>query len=42
MATINDNQRQAVLVKKTGSASLHLVVGNSERGTVFFAASKHP
>ena len=42
MTTINDNQRQAVLVKKTASATLHLIVGNSERGTVFFACEQAP
>jgi hypothetical protein len=42
MPTINDNQRQAVLVKKSASATLHLIVGNSERGTVFFACEQAP
>lgn len=42
MTTINDSQRQAVLVKKTASAILHLIVGKSERGTVFFACEQAP
>jgi hypothetical protein len=42
MTTRNDNQRQAVLVKTTASAILHLIVGNSERGTVFFACEQAP
>lgn len=42
MPTINDNQRQAVLVKTTASATLHLIVGSSERGTVYFACEQAP
>ena len=42
MPTINDNQRQAVLMKNAASATLHLFVGNSERGMVFFACEQAP
>jgi hypothetical protein len=42
MTTINDNQRQAVLVKKTASATLHLIVGSGEIGTVYFACEQAP
>jgi hypothetical protein len=42
MPTINDNKRQAVLVKNAASATLHLFVGNSRTGTVFFACEQAP
>lgn len=42
MPTINDNQRQAVLVKNAASATLHLFVGKSESGMVFFACEQAP
>lgn len=42
MPTINDNQRQAVLVKKAASAALHLIVGNSKSEMVFFVCEQSP
>ena len=42
MPTSNNNQRVAVLVKNAPSTTLHLNVGNNERGTVFFACEQAP
>jgi hypothetical protein len=42
MPTINDNQRQAVLVKTTASATLHLIFGNRESETLSFACEQAP
>lgn len=40
MPTNDNDQRLAVLVKNAPSARLHLIVGKSERGTVFFACEQ--
>ena len=40
MPTTDNNQRLAVLVKNTPSATLHLIVGKSERKMVFFACEQ--
>jgi hypothetical protein len=42
MPTIDNYQWLAVLVKNTPSARFHLTVGNSDRGTVFFACEQAP
>jgi hypothetical protein len=42
MPTIDNIQRFAVLVKNSRGATLHLVVGNSKLGTVFFACERAP
>jgi hypothetical protein len=42
MPTINDNQRRAVLVKNGASTALHLIVGNTESGMVFFVCEQSP
>jgi hypothetical protein len=42
MPTSDNNQRVSVLVKNAPSATLHLIVGNTERGTVFFACEQAP
>jgi hypothetical protein len=42
MPTIDNNQRLAVIVKNAPSTTLHLIVGSSERGMVFFACEQAP
>jgi hypothetical protein len=42
MPTIDNNQRLAVLVKNAPCDTLHLIVGNSKIGTVFFACEQAP
>ncbi len=42
MTTNADNQRLTILVKQAPSATLHLFVGNSKRGMVFFACEQAP
>ena len=42
MPTVDNNQRLAVLVKNTPATTLHLIAGNGERGTVFFACEQAP
>ena len=42
MPTIGDNQRLAVLVKNAPSTPLHLIVGKSKRGMVFFGCEQAP
>jgi hypothetical protein len=37
-----DNQRLAVLVKNAPSARFHLIAGNGEKGTLFFACEQAP
>jgi len=37
---MDNNQRLAVLAKKTPSTTLHLIVGNNERAMVFFACEQ--
>ncbi len=38
----DDKQRLAVVLKSTPSTTLHLIVGTSERGMVFFACEQAP
>jgi hypothetical protein len=40
MPTIGDNRRLSVIVKNTLGTTLHLIVGNGERGMVFFACEQ--
>ena len=42
MHTFDINQRLAVIVKHAPSTTLHLIVGSSERGMVFFACERAP
>jgi hypothetical protein len=42
MPTIDNKQWLAVLVRKAPSAILHLFVGNSKIGPVFFACEQAP
>jgi hypothetical protein len=42
MPTNRNNQRLALLVRIASSATLHLIVGSSERGLVFFACERAP
>jgi hypothetical protein len=42
MPTSDSNQRLAVLVKNAPSTTLHLNVGNNQRGIVFFACEQAP
>ena len=42
MPTIGYKLLLAVLVKKAASATLHLFVGNSKTGTVFFTCEQAP
>jgi len=42
MPTVNNNRRLAVLVNNAPSATLHLIAGNNERGTAFFACEQAP
>ena len=42
MPTVDNNQRLAVLVKNTPATTLHLIAGNGERETVFFACEQAP
>jgi hypothetical protein len=38
----DNSERLAIIVKNTPSATLHLIVGTSERGMVFFACEQAP
>jgi hypothetical protein len=42
MPIIDNIRRLAVLVKNAPCATLHLIVGSRERGTVFFACEQAP
>jgi hypothetical protein len=42
MPTIGNSQRLVVLVKNAPSTTIHLLIGSSERGTVFFACEQAP
>ena len=42
MSIIGDNRRLPVIVKNSPRTALHLIVGNGERGMVFFACEQAP
>jgi hypothetical protein len=42
MPRSDNSERLAVIVKSTPSTTLHLIVGTSERGMVFFACEQAP
>ncbi len=42
MTTIDNRHRLTLLVDNRPSATLHLIVGNNQRGMVFFACEQAP
>jgi hypothetical protein len=42
MAIIDNNQRLTLLVENSPSTMLHLLVGNNDRGMMFFACEQAP
>jgi hypothetical protein len=42
MTTIDNHKRLTLLVKDSLGTTLHLIVGNNQRGIVFFACEQAP